>query len=125
MPGTLALFQQVSLVSPIANAIAIPVVTFAVVPLALCAIVVPFDAPWQVAHAVFAALMLPLEALASAPAAAWQQHAPPGWAVAVALVGVALLVAPRGVPARALGTVALLPLFCRATRWHPNPARFG
>jgi hypothetical protein len=59
------------------------------VPLALCAIVVPFDAPWQAAHAVFAALMLPLEALASAPRRPWQQHAPPGWAVAVALVGVA------------------------------------
>ncbi len=123
VPGTLALFQQVSLVSPIANAIAIPVVTFAVVPLALCAIVVPFDAPWQAAHAVFAALMLPLEALASAPAAAWQQHAPPGWAVAVALVGVALLVAPRGVPARALGTVALLPLFC-VRPLAPEPGAF-
>ena len=47
VPGTLALFQQVSLVSPLANALAIPVVTFAVVPLALAAIVVPIDALWQ------------------------------------------------------------------------------
>ncbi len=111
VPGTLALFQQVSLVSPLANALAIPVVTFAVVPMALAAIVVPIDALWQGAHAVFAALMIPLDALAVAPAAAWQQHAPPGWAVAVALVGVAWLVAPRGVPGRVLGVVALLPLF--------------
>ena len=111
VPGTLALFQQVSLVSPIANAFAIPVVTFGVVPLALSAIVLPFDAPWQAAHAVFAALMIPLDALAAAPAAAWQQHAPPGWAVAVALAGVAWLVAPRGVPGRALGFIALFPLF--------------
>jgi len=123
VPGTLALFQQVSVISPIANAIAIPVVTFAVVPLALCAIVVRFDAPWQAAHAVFAALMVPLEALASTPAAAWQQHAPPGWAVAVALVGIALLVAPRGVPARALGIVALLPLFC-VRPLAPEPGAF-
>ena len=86
------------MVSPIANAIAIPAVTFAVVPLALCAIVVPLDLPWQAAHAVFSALMVPLEALAAAPSAAWQQHAAPGWAVASALSGVALLVAPRGVP---------------------------
>ena len=49
--------------------------------------------------------------LAAAPAAVWQQHAPPAWAVAVALVGVAWLAAPRGVPGRALGLVALLPLF--------------
>ena len=111
VPGTLALFQQVSLVSPLANALAIPVVTFAVVPMALAAIVVPIDALWQGAHAVFAALMIPLDALAVAPAAAWQQHAPPGWAVAVALVGIAWLVAPRGVPGRVLGVVALLPLF--------------
>ncbi len=39
----LALFQQVSLVSPLANAVAIPVVTFVVVPLALAAIALPCD----------------------------------------------------------------------------------
>ena len=111
VPGTLALFQQVSLVSPIANALAIPVVTFGVVPFALCAIVVPLDLLWQIAHAVFAALMVALDALALTPAAAWQQHAPPAWAVALALCGVALLVAPRGVPGRVLGAIALLPLF--------------
>ncbi len=61
VPGTLALFQQVSLVSPLANALAIPIVTFAVVPLALTAIVLPIDALWQAAHAVFATLMIPLE----------------------------------------------------------------
>jgi competence protein ComEC len=111
VPGTLALFQQVSLVSPVANALAIPVVTFAVVPMALAAIILPIDALWQGAHAVFAALMIPLDALAASPSAAWQQHAPPDWAVAVALVGIAWLVAPRGVPGRVLGVVALLPLF--------------
>jgi competence protein ComEC len=123
VPGTLALFQQVSLVSPIANAIAIPAVTFAVVPLALSAIVIPVDALWQVAHAAFSALMLPLDALASAPAAAWQQHAPPGWTVAVALGGVALLVAPRGTPGRVLGSIAFLPLFVVQPK-PPEPGTF-
>ena len=47
VPGTLALFQQVSVVSALANAVAIPVVTLGVVPLALFAIAVPLDAPWQ------------------------------------------------------------------------------
>ena len=111
VPGTLALFQQVSLISPVANSLAIPVVTFGVVPFALCGIVVPLDLPWQIAHAVFAALMVALDALAATPAAAWQQHAPPAWAVVLALGGVALLVAPRGVPGRVLGGIALLPLF--------------
>ncbi len=123
VPGTLALFQQVSLVSPIANAIAIPAVTFVVAPFALCAIVVPFDALWQVAHAAFSALMLPLDALAAAPASAWQQHAPPGWTVALALGGVALLVAPRGTPGRVLGGIAFLPLFVVQPR-SPDPGAF-
>ncbi len=123
VPGTLAIFQQVSLVSPIANAIAIPVVTFLVVPLALAGIVLPFDFPWQAAHAVFAALMVALDALARAPAAVWQQHAPPAWAIAAALAGIAWLAAPRGVPGRFLGLLALLPLFAVAPD-APAPGTF-
>ncbi len=111
VPGTLAIFQQVSLVSPIANALAIPVVTFGVVPLALAGIVLPFDVLWKAAHAVFAALMIVLDALATSPEAVWQQHAPPAWAIAVALAGVAWLAAPRGAPGRCVGLIALLPLF--------------
>ena len=61
VPMTLALFQQVSLVSPLANALAIPVVTFVVVPLALAGIVLPLDALWQAAQAIFAAMMVPLD----------------------------------------------------------------
>ena len=123
VPGTLAIFQQVSLVSPIANAIAIPVVTFLVVPLALAGIVLPFDFPWQGAHAVFAALMVALDALARAPAAVWQQHAPPAWTIVAALAGIAWLAAPRGVPGRILGFVALLPLFV-VTSDAPAPGTF-
>lgn len=123
VPGTLAIFQQVSLVSPLANAIAIPVVTFLVVPLALTGIVFPFDFPWQGAHAVFAALMVALDALAGAPAAVWQQHAPPAWTIGVALAGVAWLAAPRGVPGRLAGLIALLPLFV-VTPAPPAPGTF-
>jgi competence protein ComEC len=111
VPGTLALFQQVSLISPVANALAIPAVTFVVVPLVLVGIAVPLALPFAAAHAAFAALMVPLEALARAPDAVWQQHAPPEWTVAVAIAGVAALAAPRGVPGRVLGALALLPLF--------------
>jgi competence protein ComEC len=111
VPLTLALFQQVSIASPIANALAIPAVTFAVVPLALAAIVLPLPLLWQAAHAVFATLMIPLGSLADLPGAIWQQHAPAPWAVVAALVGVAWLTAPRGVPGRALGMLWLIPLF--------------
>jgi competence protein ComEC len=110
VPGTLALFLQVSLVSVFANALAIPVVTLAVVPLALLGIVVPVDAPWWLAHGVLAALMRWLEWLAAWPFAAWATHAPRAWTVPVAIAGIAWLLAPSGVPGRALGLAWLLPL---------------
>jgi competence protein ComEC len=118
-PLTLVLFQQVSLVSPLANAIAIPVVSFVVTPLALAAAVVPVDAVAHVAHAVLAALMALLDVLAQAPAAVWSQHAPIAWTLVPAALGVAWLLAPRGVPGRIAGVVLLLPMF--AVR-PPGPA---
>lgn len=110
VPATLALFQQVSLLSPLANAVAIPVITFVVVPLTLAGVVIPVDLLWQLAHGVLGMQMAMLEAMAVLPGAAWAQHAPPAWAVPAALVGVAWLLAPRGIPARSLGLVWLLPL---------------
>jgi competence protein ComEC len=112
VPGTLALFQQVSLVSAAANAVAIPVVTLAVVPLALVGIVLPIALPWHIAHAIFAQLMSLLEAMAAWPIATWAQHAPVPWTVVAAILGVLLMLAPRGVPGRWLGAVWLLPMFC-------------
>ncbi|MEO8847683.1 MAG: DNA internalization-related competence protein ComEC/Rec2 [Casimicrobiaceae bacterium] len=111
VPLTLALFQQVSLVAPLANAVAIPVVTFGIVSLALLGIVLPVDALFVGAHAVFAQLMRYLEWLAQWPDAAWQQHAPVTWTIACAMVGTLWLLAPRGLPGRSLGLVWMLPIF--------------
>ena len=123
VPMTLALFQQVSLISPLANALAIPVVTFAIVPLALAGIVLPIDALWQSAHLLFDAMMVPLLWMSSASGAVWQQHAPPAWAVIAALIGVVWLAAPRGVPGRGFGMVWFLPLFIVAMP-PPEPGAF-
>jgi competence protein ComEC len=111
VPLMLMLFQQVSLVSPLANAVAIPVVTFIVVPLTLASIVLPWDALLIAAHAVFGWLAAFLEYLSALPSAVWQQHSPPAWAVAAGALGVLWLLAPRGVPGRALRAVWLAPLF--------------
>ena len=111
VPATLALFQQFSLVSALANAIAIPSVTLGIVPLALTGIALPFDAIWVAAHMLLSALMAFLEWLARLPSAVWAQHAPPQWAVLAGTLGVVLLIAPRGVPGRWIGLVWLLPLF--------------
>jgi competence protein ComEC len=110
VPALLALFQQFSLVSPIANAVAIPVVSLLVTPLALLG-ALPLGEPllW-LAHWLTSVLMDLLHWLAASDWSVWQQQAPPAWAVALGMAGVGWLLLPRGFPARGLGVVALLPL---------------
>lgn len=110
LPVLLALFQQFSLVSPLANAVAIPVVSLLVTPLALLGSLPGFGWALALAHALLAPLIDFLQWLATWPGALWQQHAPPAWAVPLALLGAAWLLLPRGVPARWLGLLAFLPL---------------
>jgi competence protein ComEC len=110
-PLMLVLFQQVSLVSPLANAVAIPLVSFVITPLALAGAVLPFDWPLALGHAILQVLMAMLAWLAALPSALWQQHSPVPWTVALALPGIVWLLLPRGFPARWLGAVLALPLF--------------
>ena len=111
VPFLLAMFQQVSLVSPVANALAIPLVSLIVVPLALAASLLPLDWIAHAAHLVMAFCMLLLQALSDLPDAVWQQHAPPAWAVPIAVAGALWILLPKGFPARWVGAVMMLPLF--------------
>ena len=116
IPLLLGLFQQASLVSPIANAVAIPLVSFVVIPLTLLGAVFPLDfsygnAPLWLAHGVMSWTMMFLEWLNVLPHAVWRQHAPPAWSVAVGILGVLWILLPRGFPARWLGFLLLLPMF--------------
>jgi competence protein ComEC len=111
LPMTLALFQEVSIVSPIANAFAIPLVSLVVVPLTLLGAVLPFDAVLWFAHEIMAWCYAALNWLATLPNAVWQSHAPQAWTVALALLGCAWLLLPRGSVPRALGFVFMLPMF--------------
>ena len=110
LPALLALFQQFSLASPLANAVAIPLVSFVITPLALLAAALPFDALLLLAHQLLAWMMIFIEWLAELPLAVWQQQAPPAWAVLLAVLGCAWLLLPRGFPARWNGAVLMLPL---------------
>jgi len=111
VPALLLLFQQFSLVSPLANAVAIPVVSFIVTPLALAAAFVPpLGFLLEPAYWVTDWLMALINWLAELPWAVWQQHAPPTWAWLTGLAGSAWLLLPRGFPARWLGLAAMLPL---------------
>ncbi|GAB4464193.1 MAG: DNA internalization-related competence protein ComEC/Rec2 [Burkholderiaceae bacterium] len=120
IPLTIALFQQVSVVSPLANAVAIPVVSLAVTPLALigAAFVMlpePFAsfaiALFALAHWLFALLAGALQTLVSLPWSSVPLAAPPPWALFFAVGGVAWLLAPPGWPLRWVGAAWLLPLF--------------
>jgi len=104
------LFGEVSVVSPLANAFAIPLVSLVVVPLTLAGALLPLPALLGAAHALLEAAMAPLEVLAAMPLAVAEFAAPPLPLVAAALAGAALLLAPRGLPLRLAGLALLAPL---------------
>ena len=107
-PLTLLLFQQVSVVGLLANAVAIPWVTLVVTPLAMLGVLV--TPLWTVAGWAVQALGLLLQGLAAWPWAAISMPAPPLWA-AICGVGGGLLLAMRLPWAlRALGLPLLLPV---------------
>ncbi|MEO7743684.1 MAG: DNA internalization-related competence protein ComEC/Rec2 [Usitatibacter sp.] len=110
-PMLVALFQELSLVSPLANAFAIPIVSFVVVPLILLGAFLPLPALLDVAHELMLLTMRALEALAELPDAMLENHAPGAWTVAAALLGCAWLLAPRGVPLRSCGALWVAPMF--------------
>ncbi len=117
LPLMLALFQQLSLVAPLANMLAVPVFDLMAVPLTLLGVLTLGVAPdmagflFQLAAWLLHWLWQALAWLAELPFSQWTQPAPAGWALACGVVGVLLLLAPRGWPARWVGAVWLLPLF--------------
>lgn len=120
-PLLLFFFQQFSLVSPLANALAIPWVSFVITPLALLFALLPWPPLLAFDHWLLAQLMVCLEWLAQWPL--WQRPAPPLWSLLPALLGVFWLLLPRGVPARWLGVFCLLPmLLAEAERPPPGAA---
>lgn len=119
IPALLVLFNAFSLVSPIANAFAIPLVSFVVTPLALFAIVLPHAPILELAHWITALMMRALEWLAALPFAMWQQAAPPPLLAAAGVIGVAWMMLPRGTPGRYAGALAVVPML---TWSPPRPA---
>lgn len=129
LPPLAFLFQQVSLSSPLANAIAIPVVTFVVTPLALLmallSMIPALDAvaggvAW-LAHFALDWAMLPVTWLAYAPWLSFSVAAMPLWCLLVALAGIAWALQPPGTPVRWVGWSLLLP----SLTWQPEKLPIG
>ena len=118
-PAALLLFGQVSAAGPLANAIAIPVVSAVVTPLALLSAVLPSDLLLETAALLVQFLLEFLDWCAALPGALWTSHAPPFWSVPLALAGAAWMLAPRGMPWRACGIALMAPAFAAAP---PAPA---
>jgi len=116
LPLTLLLFARGSLVAPLANAFAIPLVGLIVTPLALAGsvllwLVEPLGQAllWLAARGLDGLMWL-LHGMAGWPMAQWFPPSPGPWVYVLAIPAIAWLLAPRGVPARWLGLVLLAPL---------------
>lgn len=116
-PLTQLFFQSISLIAPVANAVAVPWVSFIILPLCLLGTlaihIMPLigDALLQLAAINMDWLNRFLEVLSQLPYSRLPLAAPSEIAIGSALLGIGWLLAPRGVPARQLGLVLLLPSF--------------
>ena len=107
-PALLLLFQQVSIVSPLANAVAIPVVSWLVTPLALLGVIAP--PLWHISAWLMDWLGQGLAWASTLPWAVAVRPAPSGLVTLLAVVGTVWLLLPRGFPLRALGGLLWMPL---------------
>lgn len=115
LPVLLLLFQQFSLVSPVANAVAIPMVSVVITPLALLFAVLPLPSVAGLADWLLNLLMVFLHWCADLPGAMWQQAAPPGWLTVLCSLAALWTLLPKGVPGRWVGLLVFVPLLA----WSP------
>lgn len=114
-------FGALPLISPLANALAIPLVSAVLTPAALLGLLLPFDAGLQLAGWLARQCLAGLALLAEAPA--WTLPALPWPLLLLAGLGTLWALAPRGVPGRGLGLLCLLPLLLY-TPARPAPGQF-
>jgi competence protein ComEC len=111
-----AFFGLVSWIAPLANLIAIPWITFIVTPLILIGMLLDLISHrlatllWQLAALLLDWLMQLLAYLAGLPFAASHTLVYPTIWLIIAGLGIGLLLLPKGMPARWLGFIGLLPL---------------
>jgi competence protein ComEC len=112
-PLSLLMFGQVSVVGLVANAFAIPWVTWVVTPLALLG--TAWAPLWSVAAVLLEALMAALSVLADWPWAVWSRPAAPLWCGVAGVLGALVLVIRWPWYVRVLGLPLVLPVLL----WSP------
>ncbi|MGB4498397.1 MAG: DNA internalization-related competence protein ComEC/Rec2 [Methylococcaceae bacterium] len=115
-PLLLYFFNQTSLISPLVNFIAVPIVEIMIVPLSLIQILAMWLFPW-LADKIFIVLdfilqwlMQGLEFAATLSNAVIDSPQPSFFTLLLSSLGLLWLFAPRGIPARWLGLILNLPL---------------
>lgn len=122
LPITLLSFSKSSIIGPVANCIAIPWVTFAVLPVGILAVLLlPFMPNvsailLQLAANNFAKLWVILTKLSAVPIYVWQIPTEYIWLLIISsTLGVLWLFIPRGLPGRLWGVCGLVPLLFMQT----------
>lgn len=114
LPLLLLLFGRASVISPLVNLVAEPLFTLILFPLvlgaALLSLVPGLGAPLIGSAYLLQGCLDALARIAALPWAALSLPLGPAWVWPAAWLGVALLLAPRGLPGRWLGLTLLLPL---------------
>jgi competence protein ComEC len=116
LPLGLLFFGNVSVIGPIANAFAIPLVSVVITPAALLgaalSAVHPALGGWVLGPSLWLTdlLLAGLHRLSDAQGAVWLLPRPPLWVVLVSALGMVHVLAPRGVPVRLAGVLAMIPL---------------
>lgn len=115
LPALLALGLPISLTAPLANLLAVPWISFVVLPLALLgSVLLPLGQPAEVllwcAGGLLEALFNVLTHVAQWRPA-WEPQALAPWVWSLVCLGALLVLLPRGVPLRGLGGVMLLALW--------------
>ncbi len=117
-PLLLLFYQHVSLVAPVANIIAIPLVGFVAVPIILLGVLFDAVALTSLSSGLFALtdsvlqwFWQGLSWLGGFDGLNYRGSQPNPWLLTTGAIGALLLLAPRGVPARWMGVLWLVPLF--------------
>lgn len=116
MPLTMWFFGEASLVGALSNLIAVPFVSFVIVPVALVGMIMlvlcpPLAAPvFQLAGWLSHAQWWLLEHMATWPGAHWYLPEITWWALLLATLGALWLFMPRGMPLRWMAGLLFLPL---------------
>jgi competence protein ComEC len=116
LPLGIAFFGQASAPAPLTNLVAIPAISFGIVPVALAG-TAALALPGPLADVLLTAAAWAMDALwsgavavADGPLGVMSLPEPGGATLVLAAIGAAWLLMPRGTPLRVLGLVLLLPL---------------